>query len=116
MNYKSIILSCYHWVSVAFSLLLYAPSLVPGAMSILAYYISLFVLLLSIITIKYGGRWCFKSTAVIVGLGIFIVNDYLRLVGSLPSSTWVGKLVMYGVFTVITTIGIRKCNHLVGTK
>lgn len=74
---------------------------------------SMLVLLLSVNTIKHGGFWCFRLIAVIVGLGIFIVNDYLRLFYSLPSSTWIGKIVMYGVFTLITAIGIRKCNQFV---
>ena len=87
--------------------LVLAPSVVPGAMSMLASYIALLALITSIITIKSGDIFYFKITAIISAIGIFIVNDGLRLYGSLPQIPLLYKLSMYGVFIIICE-GIRQ--------
>jgi hypothetical protein len=57
-------------------------------MSVLAFYLSLVVLAISITTIKSAGIFYFKTTVIIVCVGMLIVNDYLRFFGSLPQATW----------------------------
>ena len=80
------------------------PSIVPGAMSMLASYIALLALITSIITIKSGNIFYFKVTAIISAIGIFIVNDGLRLYGSLPQIPLLYKLSVYGVFIIICAL------------
>jgi hypothetical protein len=74
----------FGWMSILVVTLVLAPSVVPGAMSMLASYIALMSLITSIITIKSGDVFYFKITAIISAIGLFIVNDGLRLYGSLP--------------------------------
>ena len=76
------------WISIIVAILVLAPSIVPGAFSILASHVALLALLLSITTIKSGNIFYFKSTAIISAVGLFIVNDGLRLYGSLPDISW----------------------------
>ena len=84
--------------------LVLAPSVVPGAMSMLASYIALLALITSIITIKSGDIFYFKIIAIISSIGIFIVNDGLRLYGSLPQIPLLYKLSMYGIFIIICVL------------
>lgn len=89
------------WLSILIATLLLALSLVPGAMSIIASYLALITLIASIVSCKSGSDFYFKSTAIITAIGIFIVNDGLRVVGSLPQTPLMYKLAVYGFF--ITT-------------
>ena len=63
------------WFSIFLATLALAPSIVPGAMSVLAFYLCLVALVMSIITIKSAGVFYFKTTAIIVCIGMLIVND-----------------------------------------
>jgi hypothetical protein len=89
------------WVAIVFSILALAPSVVPGGMSVLALYIVIPSLIVSIITIESGSVFYFKSTAIISAIGIFIVNDGLRLYGSLAKSPLIYKLSVYSIFIII---------------
>ncbi len=75
-------------------------------MSVLAFYLSLAALIISIFSIKSGGVFYFKTTAAIVFFGMLIVNDYLRLYGSLPQATWAEKLGMYTFYILICMAGV----------
>ena len=90
----------FGWMSIVVATLVLAPSVVPGAMSMLASYIALLALITSIITIKSGDVFYFKITAIISAIGIFVVNDGLRLYGSLPQIPLLYKLSVYGVFII----------------
>ncbi|MBU2970413.1 hypothetical protein KO527_13745 [Pseudoalteromonas sp. C2R02] len=94
------------WFSIVLAFLALAPSLVPGALSLLAFYLSLVSLIISITTIKSFGIIYFKATSIIVGFGMLIINDYLRIYGSLPQSTWVEKMSLYGIYLIICSIGL----------
>jgi len=93
------------WFSIVLALFSLAPSLIPGAMSLLAFYLSLTSLIISISTIKTAGIFFFKITAIIVGSGMLITNDYLRVYASFPQSTWVEKISMYVFYMIICIIG-----------
>lgn len=92
------------WLSIIISTLLLAPSFVPGTMSILASYIALFTLIASIFTVKSGNAFYFKTIAIITAINIFIINDGLRLYGSLPQFTWQNKLSIYGIFLTVCVL------------
>jgi hypothetical protein len=82
-------------------------------MSILAFYLSLGVLVISITTIKATGVFYFKTTAIIVCVGMLIINDYLRFYGSLPQVTWGEKIGLYVFYIVICITGFFKTKKYV---
>jgi uncharacterized membrane protein len=65
-----------------------APSLVAGAIPVLAFYLSFVALVIAITSIKSTGVFYFKTTAIIVCFGMLMVNDYMRLYYSFPPATW----------------------------
>jgi hypothetical protein len=75
-------------------------------MSVLAFYLCLVALAMYIITIKLAGVFYFKTTAIIVCIGMLIVNDYLRLYGSIPQASWGQKLGLYAFYIAICTLGV----------
>jgi hypothetical protein len=101
-------------MSIVVATLVLAPSVVPGAMSILASFIALLALITSIITIKSGNVFYFKITAIISAIGIFIVNDGLRLYGSLPQTPLLYKLSVYGVFIIICALASLYAKKRIG--
>ena len=96
------------WFSIVITILALAPSFVPGAMSLFAFYLSLVMLVTSIATIKRTGDFYFKTTAIVVCVGMLIINDYIRLFGSFSHATWGEKLGMYAFYMVIYIIGFLK--------
>ena len=96
------------WFSIIITTLALAPSIVPGAMSILAFYLSLGALIVSILTIKSADVFYFKTTAIIVCVGMLVVNDYLRFYGSLSQATWAEKIGLYAFYIVICITGFFK--------
>ena len=96
------------WCLVSLSLLLVLPSVVPGAMSLLAFYFSLFTLILCIKTIKTHGGKFFKMTMSFTGIGLFIFNDYLRVYGAYEKATWVEKLSLYAIYLTLSLFGLYK--------
>jgi hypothetical protein len=103
-----VVIKILGWFSITLAVLALAPSIVPGAMSVLAYYLSLVALIFSIWTIKSGGVYYFKTTATIVCVGMFIFNDYLRLYSSLPQATWAEKLGLYTFYILIGVVGLTR--------
>ena len=85
-------------------------------MSLLAFYLSLAVLITVITTIRSVGIFYFKTTAIIACLGMLVANDYLRLYGSLPQSSWGEKLGCYTVFIVICIAGTLKAKKSINNK
>ena len=96
------------WFSIVIAILALAPSVVPGTMSVLAFFLSLSVLIISISTIKTAGVFYFKTTAIIVFIEMLIVNDYLRLYDSLSQATWGERLGLYAFYIVICITGFFK--------
>lgn len=96
MIYKTI-----GWASIILTTLLLAASVVPGAMSVLASFAGLVVLVVSILSIKAGSTFYFKVTAIITAAGIFLVNDGLRLYEPLPQVSWMNRISVYCVFLII---------------
>ncbi|AOT08118.1 hypothetical protein S4054249_09790 [Pseudoalteromonas luteoviolacea] len=108
MGVKYSVIRFFSATIVMGSFLLLLPSFVPGAMSVLAYYLSICVLATSIYMVKFGQIWCFKMTAFFVSLGTFFINDYLRLFESALSSTWATKMALYTLLIVSVLIGISR--------
>jgi hypothetical protein len=104
----------FGWMSILVATLVLAPSVVPGAMSMLASYIALLALITSIITIKSGDVFYFKITAIISAIGLFIVNDGLRLYASLPQIPLLYKLSVYGVFIIICALAALYAKKRIG--
>ncbi|PID47310.1 MAG: hypothetical protein CSB47_00800 [Proteobacteria bacterium] len=94
------------WVAIIVSVLLLIPSVVPGAVSVIASWLAFLILLVSILTIQSGNFFYFKVTATISAIGLFIANDSLRLYGALPGVPWVYKLTCYGAFIVICILAV----------
>ena len=91
---------------ILIEIIVLAPSIVPGVMSALASFITLLILVISIVTIKTGNIFYFKVTAVISGISLFIVNDSLRLYGSLPQVSWEYQVSYYSLFIIICGLAI----------
>ena len=90
MIYKTI-----GWASIILTTLLLALSVVPGAMSVLASFAELVVLVVSILSIKAGSTFYFKVTAIVTAAGI------LRLYEPLPQISWMNRISVYCVFLMI---------------
>lgn len=89
--------------------------IVPGAMSVLATYLMLIALIFSIIAVAFGCDTYFKGTAIIVAVGLLILNDGVRLYGSLPQVSWLYKALVYSVYLticvpVVYSIRKRQCS------
>ena len=97
------------WTAITLALLALAPSFVPGVMSIFGYLLSLVALLLAIFTIKPQQVAYFKATALIVGLGMLVVNPTLSLY-ALPEPGLTYKLFAYGLFVLLCVWGLRKAD------
>ena len=93
------------WFSIILATIALVPSIVPGAISVLSFYLSLMALVIAITSIKYAGVFYFKMTAIIVCVGMLVVNDYLRLYSSLPQVRWGEKLGLYGIYVAICIAG-----------
>ena len=85
------------WLAMILSAFALAPSIIPGAMSLIGLVASLFALLLSLISVAPNKTGCFKGTLVIVLVGLFLVNDTLRIFGALPDVPSQFKAVAYGM-------------------
>jgi heme O synthase-like polyprenyltransferase len=101
---------------VFLSFLLLAPSIVPGAISVLAVYLSLFILMLCITTIKFHGSKYFKLTLRVTGLGIFLLSDCFRLYGNDSGIGWTEKLFFYAIYCIIVLFGHYKIKRHTALK
>ncbi len=94
------------WLAVLTSLLAWAPSFMPGAMSVIGLLLSAAALLLSVFSVQVkDGRVAngfYYVTLCNVLIGAFVINDAMRLWQSLelPFNT---KLFLYG-FLVATVV------------
>jgi len=90
------------WVAILLAVFSLAPSIVPGAMSLMGLLIALFSLIVSVFSVAQNRKSYFNITLVIVLLGILVANDTLRLWGSLAEAPVQFKLTTYGIsFLVI---------------
>ncbi|ASD69269.1 hypothetical protein [Pseudoalteromonas piscicida] len=107
MSYKSV-KNLVGWFVVGLSALALAPGVVPGSMSVLAFYLSLALLLISLFTISSTNHRHFQLTAIIVGVGMLVLNDYLRVVMPSPEPTWPNRIALYLLYLTICGIGMIK--------
>ncbi|WP_462156063.1 hypothetical protein [Pseudoalteromonas piscicida] len=107
MSYKSV-KSLIGGFVVSMSVLALAPSVVPGSLAVLAFYLSLALLLISLFTISSTCHYYFKLTAIIVGVGMLVLNDYLRVVMPSPEPTWLNRIALYLVYLIICGVGMIK--------
>ncbi|MEZ7204225.1 hypothetical protein [Pseudoalteromonas sp. DY56-GL79] len=107
MSYKSV-KNLIGWFVVGLSALALAPSVVPGSMAVLAFYLSLALLLVSLFTISSANHRHFQLTAIIVGVGMLVLNDYLRVIMPYPEPTWLNRIALYLVYLTICGIGMIK--------
>ena len=101
-------------LSILLAVFSLAPSIVPGAMSLIGLAIALFALVVSLFSVDENGKGYFQITAVIVVLGIVLVNDAARLAGSLPEIPIAFKLVVYGASCLVVLgcfIGANKLHR-----
>jgi len=91
------------WFSVALVLVSLAPSIVPGAFSVLGLLISLIALVISVFSVRKSGKKYFITTITIVVISVLLVNDGLRIWGPLEMPINM-KLVLYGIccFVIIS--------------
>ncbi len=75
-----------------------APSVVPGAMSLIGLLISIFALVLSVFSVAKGRRGYFIATLITVIFGMLVANDTLRLWGAFSGVPVQLKLPAYSVF------------------
>ena len=78
-----------------------ALSFVPGAVSVMGFLLSIFALMLSLLTIKSGESIYFKVTLCIFGIGVLLVNDSLRLFYALPQTPAYYKVSVYAFLALI---------------
>lgn len=88
------------WVAIILAILSLAPSIVPGAVSVMGLLISLGALIISVFSISVGHKNYFNITLAITFFDVFFVNDALRIWGSLPSLIN-AKITMYGLFFLV---------------
>jgi len=100
------------WVAILLSIFSLAPSIVPGAMSLIGLLISIFSLVLSVFSVEKEKRKHFMVTLVIVIFGILVANDTLRLLGAIPRVPMSFKLSAYGVSFLSVVVCIFWTNKL----
>ncbi|HEB92841.1 MAG TPA: hypothetical protein ENI94_05120 [Gammaproteobacteria bacterium] len=88
------------WAAILLAVFSLAPSVVPGAMSVMGLSVSLTALIISVFSVSSGRKNYFIVTLTIVVFGVFFVNDVLRVWASLPVPMNV-KFTLYGLFGVV---------------
>ncbi|MBQ4809780.1 hypothetical protein J8M20_00445 [Pseudoalteromonas luteoviolacea] len=101
----------YGRLTILISIVILLPSVVPGAMSVLAYYLSIVVFASSVMTIGQCGIVYFRANALITAIGAIVLNDYLRLIGSLEVATWTGKAALYSLYLIVLLFGTWKAKN-----
>ena len=92
------------WAAITLAVLSLAPSIVPGAVSIMGLFISVLALIISIFSVTDKSKKYFNITLMIVFAGVFLVNDALRIWEPLPMPMD-SKILIYAVFFLVV-IGI----------
>ncbi|KZN61690.1 hypothetical protein [Pseudoalteromonas luteoviolacea] len=104
----------YGRLTIIISVVMLLPSFIPGAMSVLAYYFSIATFASSVMTIEQFGVVYFRANALIAAFGAIVVNDYLRLIGSLEAATWIDQAALYSMYLIVLLFGICKAKNLNG--
>ncbi len=100
-------------VAVFVAILSLAPSFVPGAVSVMGLLASLGALVISIFSVNGDSKYHFYITLTIVVLGIFFINDALRVWEPLPMPIN-AKVTMYGIscsVVMVCTYFANKLSH-----
>lgn len=71
------------WLAVLLGIFALAPSIVPGAMSVMGLLVSFVALVMAVLTVRSAGQTFFKVTLGLVIVGVLLVNDGTRLWGAL---------------------------------
>lgn len=97
------------WFAIILCILSLAPSLVPGAISIMGLALSLVALYISLYSIIDSGKKYFHITLFIVITGVLFVNDAMRLWE--PLAPLNVRMIFYAVFILILLIFIIIAHH-----
>ncbi len=92
------------WLAIALSIFSLAPSIVPGAMSLMGLALGLFALVLAVFSVSKGNKKFFVITLTVVLIGILVANDMLRLWGSISGVPLQFKLATYGVSLFVLSV------------
>ena len=84
------------WFAIAISVVSLAPSIVPGAVSLIGLLLSIGALMLSLLSIHNGDDLQYRITFVIVVTGILLLNDALRLWNPIPMLVST-RIMLYGM-------------------
>ncbi len=101
------------WVAIFLAIVSLAPSFVPGAVSLIGLSASFGALIMSIFSVSGDKKYHFYITLAIVVLGIFVVNDTLRLWKPLPIPI-ITKITMYAICSLVVmgcTFFATKLSH-----
>jgi len=100
------------WLAILLSMFSLAPSIVPGAMSLIGLVISLFSLVFSVASVAKNKKGYFTITLINVLLGLLIANDTLRVWGSVSGVPVQFKLSAYGISFLVIVGCITAANKL----
>lgn len=103
------------WIAIGLAVLSLAPSIVPGAVSMMGLLMSLGALIISIFSVSSKGGKYFNITLIIVFSGVFLVNDALRVWDPLPMPIN-AKIAMYGVFSLVVVGCVFLARKLSGNE
>jgi len=88
------------WTAIAMALFSLVPGIVPGAVSLFGLMISMVALILSAFSVTQDDERYFRTTAIIVIAGVFLVNGTLGL-WQPPAMPFAIKLGLYGLVFVV---------------
>ena len=91
------------WLAIALALFALVPSIIPGAFSVFGLILSLTALIVSVFSVKAKARKYFTITMIIVLVGVFLLNDGLRIWKPLEMPIPI-KLALYGLFFFVVMV------------
>ncbi|MEK0160526.1 hypothetical protein WLQ65_15500 [Pseudoalteromonas piscicida] len=97
------------WAAVLLSLVAFYPSMQPGALSVIGFYLCLFSLIIAAFASHMDKPIYFRSVITLSLVNILFVNDGTRASLLFVQSDWVYIGSMYGIFLVVVSI----CGFLV---
>ncbi len=101
------------WFAIATSVFSLAPSMAPGAVSLIGLVLSIGALMLSLLSIRDGNDLQYRVTLVIVVLGILLLNDALRLWDPIPMPIST-RIMLYGMVSVVILPILWKAKRIAG--
>ncbi|WP_440056430.1 hypothetical protein ACSLBF_20160 (plasmid) [Pseudoalteromonas sp. T1lg65] len=104
MSFKKIL----GWSCSAIAFFALFPSVVPGAMAILVYYLSIIALIGSVISIIPNNQRQFKITAAIVLFTMCFINDYLRVLYQASHGNTLERSMLFCVYLIVVGFGYVK--------